>query len=111
MGRVGWVAGSVELVGAIVKAHSSLSYCAPTPLQLGAARALEMADIGVVNFVDNAKNLAEALVRIGCKPCRAQGGYFLVADCAPARDTDFAMMLAERAKVVATPMTVFYAAE
>lgn len=39
--RVGWIAGPPALVAAIRSLHSYTTYCAPTPLQLGVAAALE----------------------------------------------------------------------
>ena len=39
--RVGWIVGPPALVAAIRSLHSYTTYCAPTPLQLGVAAALE----------------------------------------------------------------------
>ena len=113
--RVAWAAGPAHLVQPIGRAHTHLTFSAPTPLQAGIAAALDADDrldaVGPL-FADNFESLSSAL-REGSSNvggiCEAQGGYFLVAETDGSSDVDFCKALAERSGVVATPMSVFYA--
>jgi N-succinyldiaminopimelate aminotransferase len=61
--RVGWMVGPPQLVGAIRMMHSYATFCAPTPLQLGVAAALE-------GIADEADSLTRARARAA-----AQAGH------------------------------------
>ena len=62
---------------------------------------------------ENWKVLAGALTATGVRVCEAQGGYFLVADVSATNmsDVDYCVWLATEHKVVAVPLSVFYAAD
>jgi len=119
--RVGWAVGPPALISPIKSSHALMSYCAPTPLQIGVAAALEeISDRAVAGRVssddnaqvmrENATALAAALRDVGLEVYPPDGGYFLVASCAPLglTDMEFCLALAEHAKVAAVPMSVFY---
>jgi len=114
--RVAWAYGPSRLMAPMSYAHTHLSYCAPTPLQMGIAAALREEDGtfgGVASlFKGNFELLADAVERgTGAKVCNTQGGYFLVADVsATGADSDmhFCELLAQRTSVVCTPLSVFY---
>merc|ERR1740130_502762 len=125
--RIGWVTGPEDLVKAVTTAHSYMSFCAPTPLQVGVAGALNSAIKGSKNCKDvatklgdlgplfgrNWKTLADALVSCGLMVCPAEGGYFLVADVTSTglNDVDFCMWLVKQHKIAAMPLSLFYATE
>eukprot|EP00928_Gymnodinium_smaydae_P078798 TRINITY_DN62872_c0_g1_i1.p1 TRINITY_DN62872_c0_g1~~TRINITY_DN62872_c0_g1_i1.p1 ORF type:complete len:451 (+),score=35.65 TRINITY_DN62872_c0_g1_i1:46-1353(+) len=117
--RVGWVLGPSTLVSAITRVHSYATYCAPTPLQLGIATALDAAlpadgskgqDAFTIQLRENAATLTSALETKGLRVIQPQGGYFLVADTTPlgVSASEYCERLAEDAKVVAAPMACFY---
>lgn len=128
--RVAWACGPAALVGPLGRAHTHLTFSAPTPLQEGIAAALEAetagagaagvgaseAEAGSLGaiaplFRANFEALSAAL-RDGTavrSVCAAQGGYFLVAETDGRSDVDFCTALARDKGVVCTPMSVFYA--
>mmetsp|Transcript_91255 Transcript_91255/g.261182 ORF Transcript_91255/g.261182 Transcript_91255/m.261182 type:complete len:416 (-) Transcript_91255:191-1438(-) len=114
--RVGWVLGPASLISAVIRIHSYTTYCAPTPLQLGVAAALDAApdDPSKEPFTqqlqENAATLTAAMEATGGKVLQPQGGYFLVLDTGPLgiSAAEYVDILADEAKVVAAPMTSFY---
>ena len=113
--RVAWAYGPAELVQPLSRAHTHLTFNAPTPLQHGIAEALDAED-GLDEvphlFGGNFALLADALRQVGSGVggiCEAQGGYFLVAQTDGSSDVDFCTRLAQERGVVCTPMSVFYA--
>eukprot|EP00929_Paragymnodinium_shiwhaense_P055406 TRINITY_DN27753_c0_g1_i1.p1 TRINITY_DN27753_c0_g1~~TRINITY_DN27753_c0_g1_i1.p1 ORF type:complete len:445 (-),score=68.39 TRINITY_DN27753_c0_g1_i1:193-1488(-) len=117
--RVGWVSGPADLVGAAKTVHAYTTFCAPAPLQEGVAAAME-AETNALSLAfdgraelmaENHKLLGDALIKLGVKVCPAEGGYFLVADvaCTGMTDLEFCRWMATEHKVVAVPMSVFYA--
>jgi N-succinyldiaminopimelate aminotransferase len=119
--RVGWVVGPPEWTSKIKGFHSLASYCAPTPLQLGVAAALdEIVAESVSGRVEpdenaavmqrNAAVLGRALETIGIDVFYPSGGYFLV--CSVQRtglsDAEWVVRLAELALVASVPMSVFF---
>lgn len=133
--RVGWMMGPPELIGAVRMMHSYATFCAPTPLQLGVAAALDgiakeaednlkntdgigggssgalVPDATAAVMSKNASVLAAALRDTGLRVFDPWGGYFLVADVAPLSLTsvEYCRQLANGpAKVAAVPLDVFY---
>lgn len=122
--RVGWIVGPEPLVNAVSATHSYVTFCAPTPLQIGVAAGIE--DVlrscttktqhvedafGLATlFGKNWLTLADALRDVGLMVCPAQGGYFLVCDCASTglEDVAFCKWLIENAKIVGVPLSLFY---
>jgi len=89
--------------------------CAPTPLQWGIARALEIGDDYYRNLcADYQKKrdiLADALREGGFKPFVPQGAYYMLAEIPErfANASEAAMALIEEAKVASVPGPSFYA--
>jgi len=114
--RIGWVMGPPELIAAICRVRSYMTYCAPTILQLGISAALDAAlvdypkDPFTLLLKRNADTLAPALKAAGLTVVPPQGGYFLVADTTALKmdAMTFCDLMAEKAKVVAVPMATFY---
>ena len=112
--RVAWAYGPAALVGPLAASHTHLTFSAPTPLQAGIAAALRVEDgladtapLFGANFEQLARSLREN-TPVG-SICKAEGGYFLVAETDGRSDLDFCQALAEAKGVVATPMSPFYA--
>lgn len=80
--RVGFTHGPQDVMRAIRGTQTFLTYCAPRPMQLGAARALTEGD----EWLDRARALyrdagTRAAAALGLPP--PQGGTFLFIDAAP----------------------------
>eukprot|EP00667_Euglena_gracilis_P010989 EG_transcript_11207 len=119
--RVGWLTGPKDLIAPIRTIHSYVSFCPPTPLQVGVTNAIlaliddpaaqrESEDVALL-LADNAKTLAEALNAMqGVNVFPPQGGYFLVANIAQTgmADIAFCRWLIEEKNINATPMSIFY---
>jgi aspartate/methionine/tyrosine aminotransferase len=119
--RVGWVTGPEEYIGAIKMMHSYISFCPPTPLQVGVAHALNGLCAGSEGerenerisllMEDNAKKLGAALGALGgVEVYPPQGGYFLVCDVGETGmdDLGFCRWLIEKVNINAVPMSIFY---
>ena len=123
--RVGWVTGPVDLMKAVSCVHSYMTFCAPTPLQVGIAAGIESAlsgaknardveialgDLGTV-FGRNWKRLASSMEKVGLEVCPSSGGYFLVADVSKSgmNDFEFCEWLIKNHEIVAVPLSLFYA--
>jgi aspartate/methionine/tyrosine aminotransferase len=125
--RVGWLVSENEkLVAASRAIHAYATFCAPVPLQIGVAAALDEdlgfsksiqgitdSNHGVMTstlFARNAAKMTESLMKQGLSVTEAEGGYFLVADISATGlvDADFCRQLVKHAKVGCIPLSVFY---
>ena len=94
-----------------------LSICAPTPLQWGVARALEIGDEYYVNMAADYQKkrdiLASALSDAGFEPSLPQGSYYMLATIPDdMRDSaEAARLLLEEARVASVPGTAFFESE
>ncbi|HYR27089.1 MAG TPA: pyridoxal phosphate-dependent aminotransferase [Thermoanaerobaculia bacterium] len=115
--RIGYVAADKRVTGPIGLVNDLFYVCAPTPLQWGIARALEVGEEYYRNLaLDYEKKrdlLAEALTEGGFRPFVPQGAYYMLAEVpdgfADAREA--AVALIEEAKVASVPGQSFYASE
>jgi N-succinyldiaminopimelate aminotransferase len=127
--RVGWLVGPAPLIDAVRVMHGYSSFCAPTPLQIGTAAAIEdevaakvtsrvsgepsASELGqnAVLLAGNAELLAPALERAGLLPSPCDGGYFLVADASPVAggmtDVEFARHMVSTCKIMCMPLSLF----
>jgi aminotransferase len=83
--RIGWLAAPRNLIDAFAAVSDLVYVCAPTPLQLGCARALE--ELGedyyrgiALEYQGKRDRLCGALARAGLAPWVPQGSYFALAD-------------------------------
>lgn len=114
--RVGWFTGPEKLVSATNLYRGFATYCAPSPLQVAVAAALDVlpadgADANRDIMESNHRDLAIALRARGLTVYDADGGYFLVADCTALKTTamEYMRALVEECGVVCVPLSVFYA--
>ncbi|MBI2213951.1 MAG: pyridoxal phosphate-dependent aminotransferase [Acidobacteria bacterium] len=114
--RIGYVTAPADIAKGIGLVNDLLYVCAPTPLQYGVARGLEVEESYYAEMASDyqAKRdmLAEALRASGMQPCVPEGAYYMLADVTGlgfggAREAADAL-LAE-AKVASVPGTAFYA--
>lgn len=113
--RIGYVAADRKIASSIGLVNDLFYVCAPTPLQWGIARALEVGDEYYRNLSRDYQKkrdiLADALREGGFKPFVPQGAYYMLAEI-PERFTnasEAAMALIEEAKVASVPGPSFYA--
>jgi aminotransferase len=112
--RIGYVAADRRVTQPIGLVNDLFYVCAPTPLQWGIARALEIGDEYYTNLAADYEKkrdlLADALAEGGFKPYVPQGAYYMLAEIPDAFDdaSEAAMALIEEAKVASVPGPSFY---
>jgi aminotransferase len=113
--RIGYVAAPKRVAQSIGLVNDLFYVCAPTPLQWGIARALEIGEEYYRNLaVDYEKKrdmLADALREGGFTPFVPQGAYYMLAEIPSEFSSagDAAMSLIENARVASVPGPSFYA--
>jgi N-succinyldiaminopimelate aminotransferase len=113
--RVGWVSGPERLVAATNLYRGFMTYCAPAPFQVAVAAALDALPASEDTNRDimqaNYHELSAALRTRGLRVYGTDGGYFLVADCAPLgmSSLDYCRQLVDDCGVVCVPLSCFYA--
>jgi aminotransferase len=115
--RIGYVAADARVCASIGLVNDLFYVCAPTPLQWGIARALEIGEEYYRNLAADYEKkrdlLAAALTDGGFRPFVPQGAYYMLAEIpdgfADAREA--AMALIEEAGVASVPGPSFYASE
>ncbi len=114
--RLGWVAADAEWIEAIGPLMDLYYVCAPTPLQAGAAAALEVLPEsfyrGIASEYQRKRDLVcRSLERAGLTPYLPQGAYYAVADLGRlpgATGKARAMELLRRAGVASVPGEAFW---
>jgi aminotransferase len=115
--RIGYVAADRRVTGPIGLVNDLFYVCAPTPLQWGIARALEIGEEYYPNLAADYQLkrdlLAEALTEGGFRPYVPQGAYYMLAEIPDrfANASEAAMALIEEAKVASVPGPSFYASD
>jgi aspartate/methionine/tyrosine aminotransferase len=113
--KIGWVLASKELVRSCWLVHQFLPFSVVTPLQEAGADALEQAcengyfeeTVGIYQKLRD--QLYEALDKNGFKPCKPDGGYFIVSDIQKfGVKEDFSTYLTKEVGVTSIPMRAFY---
>jgi aminotransferase len=113
--RIGYVAAKEETMRAIGLVNDLFYVCAPTPLQWGVARALEIGEDYYRNLAADYEKkrdmLAAALEESGFKPYVPQGAYYMLAEIPAAyrNAREAADALIENARVASVPGPSFYA--
>jgi N-succinyldiaminopimelate aminotransferase len=112
--RIGWAIGPASLVEPVCRLRQFTSFAAPTPLQLAVAVGLRFPDSYfhslAAEYQGRRDLLAGVLDRVGLRPRRPGGGFFVLAD-APFDSADGRAAcrdLAERSGVAAIPLDSFY---
>jgi len=112
--RIGYVAADAQVISSIGLVNDLFYVCAPTPLQWGIARALEVGDDYyrqlAVDYEKKRDMLAAALVEAGLEPFVPQGAYYMLADVSGvyANDREAAQALLDHARVASVPGSAFY---
>jgi aminotransferase len=115
--RIGYVAANPRVISSIGLVNDLFYVCAPTPLQWGIARALEVGDDYYAQLAaDYGKKrdlLADALRDAGFTPYVPQGAYYMLAEVPEELGDDrrAADWLIENARVASVPGSAFYVSE
>jgi aminotransferase len=113
--RIGYVVASERMTQPIGLVNDLFYVCAPTPLQWGIARALEIGDDYYTNLAADYEKkrdlLADALTEAGFRPYVPDGAYYMLA-AIPEEfrdDREAAQALLESARVASVPGSAFFA--
>lgn len=115
--RIGYVAADARVCASIGLVNDLFYVCAPTPLQWGIARALEIGEDYYRNLAADYEKkrdlLASALSEGGFRPFVPQGAYYMLAEIPDgfADSREAAMALIEEAGVASVPGPSFYASD
>jgi aminotransferase len=115
--RIGYVAADKRVAASIGLVNDLFYVCAPTPLQWGIARALEIGEDYYRNLAadyEKKRDLcADALREGGFRPFVPQGAYYMLAEIPEsfADSREAAMALIEDAGVASVPGPSFYASD
>lgn len=115
--RIGYVAADAKIAGPIGLVNDLFYVCAPTPLQWGIARALEIGDDYYRNLAADYERkrdmLAFALSEAGFRPFVPQGAYYMLAEFPDEYrdDREAAQALLESTGVASVPGSAFFASE
>ena len=113
--RIGYVAADARVIAPIGLVNDLFYVCAPTPLQWGIARALEIGEDYYRNLAADYEKkrdlLATALTESGFTPFVPEGAYYMLAEIPDsfADSREAAMALIEEAGVASVPGPSFYA--
>jgi aminotransferase len=112
--RIGYVAADAQVAKSIGLVNDLFYVCAPTPLQWGVARALDIGEDYYRNLATDYQKkrdmLADALEEGGFKPYVPQGAYYMLAEVPDefANAREAADALIETARVASVPGPSFY---
>jgi aminotransferase len=115
--RVGYVIADERVAGPIGLMNDLFAICAPTPLQWGVARALEIGDEYYANMASDYQKkrdmLADALSEAGFTPSIPQGAYYMLAQIPDdfRDDKEAAQTLLETTRVASVPGSAFFVSE
>jgi aminotransferase len=115
--RIGYAIADARVAGPIGLMNDLFAICAPTPLQWGVARALEVPDSYyrdlAADYQKKRDILADALEEAGFKPSVPQGSYYMLAEI-PTEfrdDREAAQSLLENARVASVPGSAFFVSD
>lgn len=115
--RIGYVAVDARIASSIGLVNDLFYVCAPTPLQWGISRALEIGDEYYANLAADYQKkrdlLADALAEAGFEPSVPQGAYYMLAKIPDdfRDDKEAAQALLESTRVASVPGSAFFASE
>jgi len=114
--RIGYVAAPASIARAIGLVNDLFYVCAPTPLQWGVARALDIDDSYYRELAESYQQkrdiLADALRAAGIAPLVPQGAYYMLADVSGlgfANSSEAADRLLAETGVASIPGSAFFA--
>jgi aminotransferase len=115
--RIGYVVAREQVTKPVGLLNDLFYICAPTPLQWGIARALEVGDDYyrelAADYQKKRDLLADALSEAGFRPFVNKGAYYMLAEIPDEYRDDLkaAQSLLENARVASVPGSAFFASE
>ena len=115
--RIGYAVADPRVAGPIGLMNDLFAICAPTPLQWGVARALEVPDSYYRNLAADYQKkrdiLADALTEAGFRPSIPEGSYYMLAEIPSEfrNDLEAAQSLLENARVASVPGSAFFVSD
>ena len=115
--RIGYAIADARVAGPIGLMNDLFAICAPTPLQWGVARALDIGDEYYRNLAADYQKkrdiLAAALDEAGFRPSIPQGSYYMLAQIPDEfrDDREAANALLENARVASVPGSAFFVSD
>ena len=115
--RIGYAVADPQVAGPIGLMNDLFAICAPTPLQWGVARALEVPDSYYRNLAADYQKkrdiLADALTEAGFRPSIPEGSYYMLAEIPSEfrNDREAAQSLLENARVASVPGSAFFVSD
>ncbi len=115
--RIGYAVADPQVAGPIGLMNDLFAICAPTPLQWGVARALEVPDSYYRNLAADYQKkrdiLASALTEAGFHPSIPEGSYYMLAEIPSEfrNDREAAQSLLENARVASVPGSAFFVSD
>ena len=115
--RIGYAVADPRVAGPIGLMNDLFAICAPTPLQWGVARALEVPDSYYRNLAADYQKkrdiLANALTEAGFRPSIPEGSYYMLAEIPSEfrNDLEAAQSLLENARVASVPGSAFFVSD
>jgi aminotransferase len=115
--RIGYVVAEERVASAIGLMNDLFAICAPTPLQWGVARALEIGDDYYLQMAADYEKkrdlLADALSEAGFAPSVPQGAYYMLATIPDdfRDDKEAAQALLETSRVASVPGSAFFVSD
>ncbi|HUJ15094.1 MAG TPA: pyridoxal phosphate-dependent aminotransferase [Thermoanaerobaculia bacterium] len=115
--RIGYAVADARVAGPIGLMNDLFAICAPTPLQWGVARALEVPDEYYRNLASDYQKkrdiLASALEEAGFKPSIPQGSYYMLAEIPDEfrNDKEAAQTLLDNGRVASVPGSAFFVSD
>jgi len=115
--RIGYAVADPRVAGPIGLMNDLFAICAPTPLQWGVARALEVPDSYYRNLAADYQKkrdiLADALTDAGFRPSIPEGSYYMLAEIPSEfrNDLEAAQSLLENARVASVPGSAFFVSD
>jgi len=115
--RIGYAVADPRVAGPIGLMNDLFAICAPTPLQWGVARALEVPDSYYRNLAADYQKkrdiLADALTEAGFRPSIPEGSYYMLAEIPGEfrNDLEAAQSLLENARVASVPGSAFFVSD
>jgi aminotransferase len=115
--RIGYVAVDARVASSIGLVNDLFYVCAPTPLQWGIARALEIGDEYYAKLAADYQKkrdlLADALSEAGFEPSVPQGAYYMLARIPEEfrDDKEAAQALLETTRVASVPGSAFFVSD
>jgi aspartate/methionine/tyrosine aminotransferase len=110
--RIGWAIGPAAMIESLCRLRQFTVFAAATPFQFAVARGLQFPDTYfrelAAEYQFRRNLLFDALADCAMRPCKPQGGFFILAEVPQGSARGFSHELAMRFGVAPIPLDTFY---